>query len=435
MKAYAATASAIWPRAIILVDMNAFFASIEQCDFPELQGQPVCVTNGMTGTCVITCSYEARAFGIRTGMRLKQARRLCPDIIRRPARPERYAAVSSAIMRVLTQLTPDVEVFSVDEAFLDVTACQRLLGGAEQLAWRVKQLVRTVSGVSCSIGLSGDKTTAKWAAKQSKPDGFTVVLAEQAAQTLAPVPVTELCGVNRGIGRFLAERGVERCGQMARLPIGVLGKRFGNIGRRIWLMAQGLDPEPVTTHVPPPKSIGHGKVMPPDTHDPVVIRMYLQHMCQKVCRRLRQHQLEAGHFFFGLRTHDQTSGWLAEKKRIMPPLQDGNRLYDEAFVFMDACWSGGGVHQVQITALEPRPAGLQQDMFCVNDYRRDALNQTMDVINDRYGEFALSPAALINRSEMPNVIAPAWKPFGHRETICSAGEHGSRKRCTNLVGD
>ncbi|MDH3901254.1 MAG: DNA polymerase IV, partial [Gammaproteobacteria bacterium] len=107
----------IWPRAIILVDMNAFFASIEQRDRPEWRGRPVAITNGRQGTCIITCSYEARAYGIKTGMRLKQARRLCPELIQCPARPERYAATSTAIMETLQEVTPDIEVFSVDEAF------------------------------------------------------------------------------------------------------------------------------------------------------------------------------------------------------------------------------------------------------------------------------------------------------------------------------
>jgi len=120
-------AASYWPRAIILVDMNAFFCSVEQMDHPEWQGCPIGVTNGAQGTCIITCSYEARAYGVRTGMRLKEAQRICPGFIQVPAHPERYAQVSADIMQALSRLTPDMEVFSVDEAFLDVSRCQRLL--------------------------------------------------------------------------------------------------------------------------------------------------------------------------------------------------------------------------------------------------------------------------------------------------------------------
>ena len=164
-----------WPRAVALVDMNAFFASIEQRDFPELRGRPVAVTNGMTGTCCITCSYEARRFGAKTGMHIKAVRQLCPDVIQRPARPERYAEVSTAIMEALQQVTPDIEVFSVDEAFLELTACQDAFGSPVGMAKRAKEIVRQVSGLLSSVGVSGDKTTAKYAAKLVKPDGFTVI--------------------------------------------------------------------------------------------------------------------------------------------------------------------------------------------------------------------------------------------------------------------
>src|SRR5690242_9793856 len=151
-----------WPRAIALVDMNAFFASIEQLDFPELQSRPVGVTNGLTGTCVITSSYEARRYGIKTGMRVKEARALCPDFVQRPARPERYSEVSTRIMQALQAVTPDIEIFSVDEAFLDLTACQEVFGSPVDMARRAQRIVLETSGLLCSVGVSGDKTTAKF---------------------------------------------------------------------------------------------------------------------------------------------------------------------------------------------------------------------------------------------------------------------------------
>ena len=254
---------AIWPRAIALVDMNAFFASIEQHDHTEWRGRPVAITNGLQGTCVITCSYEARTYGIKTGMRLKQARQLCPELIQCPAHPQRYAAISTDIMNALQDITPDIEIFSVDEAFLDVTHCQRLLGTPPRIARLAKQKVFDASGILCSIGISGDKTTAKFAAKLNKPDGLTVIPPWEAEERLRDVPVTELCGIARGIGGFLAEHGVHTCGDVKKLPISVLARRFGNPGRRIWYMCQGQDPAGLQLDVPAPKSIGHGKVVPP----------------------------------------------------------------------------------------------------------------------------------------------------------------------------
>jgi DNA polymerase-4 len=394
--------------------MNAFFASIEQRDHAEWRGHPVAITNGRQGTCIITCSYEARAYGIKTGMRLKQAHQLCPELIQCPAHPERYATTSAAIMESLQDITPDIEIFSVDEAFLDVTHCQRLLGTPPQIARLAKQKVFDASGILCSIGISGDKTTAKFAAKLHKPNGLTVIPPWEAATRLHNVPVTELCGIAKGIGRFLADHGVQTCGEIKKLPISVLARRFGNPGRRIWYMCQGQDPATLQQDVPAPKSVGHGKIVPPDTRDIEVLLTYLLHMSTKVGTRLRRHQLQAQNFAVGLRTNE---GWLGGTLRSALPTDDGRQIMELCRCAIDETWHGQGVHQVQVTALNPVNAGSQLELFNAADNTRDEVNTVMDAVNRRYGELALAPARLLNRSSMPNVIAPAWKPFGHRQTI------------------
>jgi len=410
------TSSPHWQRAIVLIDMNAFFASVEQRDFPLLLGYPIAITNGMRGSCIITCSYEARAFGIRTGMRVKEALRLCPQLIQRPARPGVYAKVSRNIMHALVNVCPDIEVFSVDEAFIDVTSCQKLYGTPEEAARRLKQAVYRASGLLCSLGLSGDKTTAKYAAKLHKPDGFTVIPPWQAKAALQHVPVTELCGIAKGIGGFLAQHGVTHCGDMEKLPISVLSRRFGNLGRRIWYMCQGADPDPLHPDVAAPKSIGHGKVMPPDTRDRATLLTYLQHMCSKVGTRMRRHDMEAKTFWIGLRIDN---GWLGSKSRLSEFSNDQQEIFQLARHTLDLCWQGEGIHQVQVTALDPQPAAIQMDLFSTRaeNNPRQQLNRAMDKINERYGEMTLSSARLLNRSDMPNVIAPAWKPDGLRQTI------------------
>ncbi len=405
-----------WQRAIALLDMNAFFASVEQRDFPSLLGQPVAITNGMRGSCIITCSYEARAFGIRTGMRVREALRLCPHLLQRPARPKVYAKVSRNIMHSLVNVCPDIEVFSVDEAFIDITSCQKLYGSPEQAARELKQAVYRASGLLCSLGLSGDKTTAKYAAKLNKPDGFTVIPPWQAKSKLQHVPVTELCGIAKGIGGFLASHGVIYCGDMEKLPISVLSRRFGNLGRRIWYMCQGADPDPLHPDVAAPKSIGHGKVMPPNTRDRSTVLTYLQHMCSKVGTRMRRHDMVAKTYWIGLRTSE---GWLGCKSRLSEFSNDQQQIYRLGRYVLDLSWQGEGIHQIQVTALDPQPTGMQMDLFNsqAEDKTRSLLNNAMDNINERYGELTLSPARLLNRSDMPNVIAPAWKPDGLRQTI------------------
>lgn len=409
-----------WPRAIIHADMNAFFASIEQLDDPALRGRPVGVTNGLTGTCVITSSYEARAHGVKTGMRLKEARRICPGFIRRPARPNRYAELSTRIMEALRkEITPLVEVFSVDEGFLDVTGSQRLFGPPEAICRMVKDVIFNVSGIKSSVGISEGKLTAKWAAKQNKPDGLTVLPVENVASALADRPVEEICGIAGGIRKHLAACGAYTCGDVARLPMTVLSGRWGCIGKRLWSVCRGHDPAPLELEVAPPQSIGHGKVLPPETTDPDILKTYLYHMAEKIAERLRKHEFEATRFFVGIRT---VMDWQAHKYKTVPT-DDGLLIRMMCDDLIYKRWNGQGGFQVQITALDPKPTGQQLDWLRQKEQRRKSLNKAVDEINARFGEFTVAPGPLATRSNMPNVIAPSWRPEGHRATIEGTQNH------------
>lgn len=424
------TCPVYWPRAIILMDMNAFFASIEQRDFPNLRDKPVAITNGEAGSTIITCSYEARAFGIHTGMSIYKARELCPHVIQRPTRPKEYAQVSITIMHALEDISPDIEVFSVDEAFLDVTHCQKLYGTPLRMGRMIKQRVVEVSGLPCSVGISGDKTTAKFAAKLKKPDGLTIIPPWEARQRLQHEPTTALCGIAEGIGNFLAQHGAYYCGDVGKLPISVLARRFGNLGRRIWLMCQGEDPDKIHMEVPAPKSLGHGKVVPPGACKQDIILTYLLHMSEKVAARLRKHRLEARHYFIGLRLRE---GWIGDRLRLATPGNNGDAIFRLCNFIVEHHWHGEVVKQVQVTALDPQPVRQQLEMFDEHDSlqnntqyniqgqshkkTRQEIAEAMDQVNRRYGEFTLAPARLLNRSPIPNVIAPAWKPDGHRKTV------------------
>ena len=407
-----------WPRIIVLADMNAFFASVEQVHNPSLVGKPIGITNGLTGTCIITSSYEARAYGVYTGMRVKEAKKICPEFIQIPANPILYAQVSTQIMESLQDITPDIEVFSVDEAFLDLTKCKKIWNTTpEVIGMKIKHKVYSVSGVKCSVGISADKTTAKYAAKLQKPDGLTIITPWETATRLKNVPVMELCGINKGIGSFLAKRGAFTCGDVAKLPISVLGQRFGNPGKRIWYMCQGKDPAKVENNIKAPKSVGHGKVMPPNTTNKDVIYMYLVHMSEKVGQRLRLHSLRAQHFSIGLRAKES---WLGSKYKTTIPTNDSQAITLLCRLMLYECWNGEGVFQVQVTALDPHTERGQMDLFAEEDNKTFLLNRVIDKVNERYGEFTISPACILNKSDMPNVIAPAWKPYGHRQTIQDA---------------
>lgn len=405
-----------WQRMIALVDMNCFFAQIEQQDNPFWRNRPVAVTNGKLGSTIITASYEARAFGVKTGMKLRDAKQLCPDIIQAPSRPERYAGASTVIMKSLQKITPDIEVYSVDEAFLDLTHSQNLYDGPEHIGRLIKQAISEASGLTSSVGISGDKTTAKFAAKLKKPDGLTIIAPWDAEARLADEPITELSGISDGIGGFLAKYGVYKCGDMNKLPISILAQRFGNPGRRIWLMAQGKDPEPLTTTVKDPKTIGHGKVMPPGSKGQDILLTYFQHMAEKVGVRLRRFGYQSAYFFIGVKTRERA--YIATKIKLDHPTDDGRLIYKLCQSFVMNNYDREICRQVQIIAMNPVSC-VQLELFADNGLkqRRSNLNEAVDAINTRYGEFTVAPTRVIGRSEMPNVIAPAWKPEGHRKTI------------------
>jgi DNA polymerase-4 len=227
--------------------------------------------------------------------------------------------------------------------------------------------------------------------------------------------VTELSGIKSGIGGFLKKHGAIRCGEVEKIPISILAKRFGNLGKRIWYMCQGADPDPVHTIIANPKSMGHGKVMPPNTTNETIVESFLMHMCEKLGSRLRQHHFHAQHFFAGLLSHEM--GWFGSRGTSMQATNSSKDIFQLASFLIHQHWHGEPVSQIQVTALDPSDGGLQIDFLIQPNTKQELLYSTLDKINDRFGEFTIAPAPLLQRSQMPNVIAPAWKPSGHRQTI------------------
>lgn len=405
-----------WSRAIALVDMNAFFAAIEQQQQPQLRGKPVAITNGENGSCIITCSYEARAFGIQTGMRWQEAKRLCPSLLRVAARGHLYAKISSKIMAALERISPDIEVFSIDEAFIDLTHCQRYLGHPIELARKIKSVVWQVASLPCSVGLSSNKACAKYAAKQRKPDGLVIIPPSYTRAALYNVPVRELCGIGPGIARFLAEHRVHFCGDIERLPISVLSQRFGHLGRRLWYMCAGKDMTPMRLGSMPPQSVGHGKVLPPKTAASAVIQSYLLNLCHKLAARLRKNHLTASVFWLAIRCEQH--GWHGQRYELAIPSDDTAAIYALAEQHLDAVWHQHLIAiQIQVTALNPRPSVGQLDLFTQPSERTQALNQVMDQIQQRSDLKPLKPARLLKTNISGDVIAPAWQPRGVRRSV------------------
>jgi len=279
-------------RWIMHVDMDAFYASVEILDNPELKGLPVIVGGRSARGVVSTCSYEARKFGVHSAMPLFEARRLCPHGVYLPVRPHRYAEMSGKIMAIFRETSPLVEQLSIDEAFLDLTGMERL-GGAEMIARKVQNRIMDELKLSASVGLAPNKFLAKLASDMRKPHGFVKIALEEAALLLAPMPVSKIFGIGRSAEEKLKQFGIEKIGQLAAADITILRKVFGINAEQVKLLARGLDDRPVVNEEEA-KSIGKENTFDRDLTDFESCREEVLDLCGQVGWRLRREKL-AGH--------------------------------------------------------------------------------------------------------------------------------------------
>lgn len=242
-------------RWIMHVDMDAFFASVEQLDNPDLRGKPVIVGGQSCRGVVSTCSYEARRYGVHSAMSMAEARKLCPHGEYVPVRMRRYQEVSKKIMSIFHDFTPLVEQLSIDEAFLDVSGMEKLYHNTEEIGWLIKKRIATETGLTASVGLAPNKFLAKMASDLQKPDGFTIIRHAEAAKFIADFPVTKIFGIGRMAEKSLLQYGIATIGQLAAAENNVLKKVFGKNADSVHRLAQGIDERPVVTESVP-KSIG-----------------------------------------------------------------------------------------------------------------------------------------------------------------------------------
>jgi DNA polymerase-4 len=278
---------------ILHVDLDAFFASVEQRDRPELRGRPVVVGGGPAGRGVVcAASYEARPFGVHSAMPMSQAVRLCPQAVVLPLRIDHYRAVAREVRDILLAFTPVIEPLSLDEAFLDVRGCEGLFGPAPVIARRVKERVTAGTGLTASVGVATNKFLAKLASDLGKPDGLVVVEPGRAAEFLAPLSVGRVWGVGAKGERRLQSLGVRTVGDLAALPAAVLAGQFGEAGRQLHELAHGRDPRPV---VPDrlAKSVSTETTFARDIGDRDVLRGWLLALTEELGERLRGHGARA----------------------------------------------------------------------------------------------------------------------------------------------
>ena len=421
MTFYCPDTRAHWSRCFALVDMASFFAAVEQLDHPALRARPVVVTNGSRGSTIITSSYHARAYGIHTGMKLTEAQRLCPSLVRCPSRPERYTAVSTAIMQALGNITPDYQVYSVDECFLDLGGVLDYYGSVSRIAQMIWNTVFQTSNLHCSVGICSGPLTAKWAASLQKP-GISIICPDQIRQRIASAPIESVCGIGPNIARYLHHFGVHKCGEITKLPMDTLAGKFGDLGRRLYLVCQGEDPYALHTRQPAQdKSMGHSKILPPATTDRAMIRAILRHLSDRLASRLRAHDLGCRYFSCSITTD---LGKIRIKPAALRPVNDSHTLWQLAREVLTQ-WQQEPAYQISFQArhLEPlQPRQLELDLFTEQpDHPRQGnqLDAVKDRINQKFGRnTVVSGLTLMNHNaNMIPVISPAWQPQGVKKSL------------------
>jgi DNA polymerase-4 len=402
------------PRTILHIDMNAFFASVEQQVNPALRGQPIAVVGSAERTVILTASYEARAFGVRTGMRLFEARQACPALILVPASNRRYTHTSSRIMAMLSDFTPLVEVCSIDEAFLDVTDSLRLFGGAGRIARLIKEGIRREFGLTCSIGIAPNKLLAKLASDMQKPDGLTVISPEDVARILERIPIRDLCGIGAKTQHVLAGYGIRTCGELGRFPLEVLRKRFGLVGERLHRMGLGEDDSPVVPaeEAAEVKSVGHSTTLERDISEREEIRRRLLQLSEMVGRRARRHGILGKTVTLTVRYADFTTFSRQTTRNGFTNRSD--EIFGTATELLDGILLTQPVRLLGVRLTNLIHHGEQLPLFGAE--RQKALaTAAMDDVNDRFGECAITYGSILDEETGSNVISPAWRPAGvHR---------------------
>jgi DNA polymerase IV len=383
---------------ILHVDMDAFYASVEQRDRPELRGKPV-IVGGVGGRGVVSAaSYEARQYGVHSALPMSTARRLCPRGVFLPVRMSHYAQVARQIREVFLSFTPLVEPLSLDEAFLDVRGCEGLFGPTPEIARRIKERVRAETGLVASVGVAANKFLAKLASDHGKPDGFVVLPPERVSEFLAPLPVGRLWGVGAKAEKRLHALGIRTVGQLAGLPEQVLVDHFGEAGRHVWHLARGQDERAVIPDREA-KSLSTETTFAHDVGDREVLRVWLLDLVDHLAGRLRQAGLHARAVEVKVRSSD-----FRTRTRSQALAEATNRtdlLWHSATALLERSLTremlpvrllGVGASRLA------REGSVQGQLFDAElRERQAALDRAVDAIRGQFGTGAIRRGSLLDR--------------------------------------
>jgi len=380
-------------RVILHIDMDAFFISVEQRDDPSLQGKPAAVCGSLSRSVVTSATYEARPYGIRAGMSIKEAKRRCPQLILVEGDHSKYTETAARIFSILKDYTPLVEIASIDEAYLDITQSVLLFNSPLHIAQSIKDRIREKEELTCSIGIGPNKLLAKLGSRLKKPDGLVVIKKEEVEKTLKDLSVSNLHGIGPKLSEELNSVGILTCGQLGKYPVPLLTKRFGVIGERLHEMGLGFDERPVVPldEEEDAKSISHCVTLEEDTSDPNLLRKVLLQLSERVSRRMRKEGFYGRRVTLTIRYSDFYT--FSKQKTISQWINSGNEIFRHSFEIFDSIPHTKQVRLLGVEVSLLKKEGCQLDLFEKRD-KKEKMLKAMDRVNERFGDWTLTWASL-----------------------------------------
>ena len=389
-------------RVILHCDCNNFYASVELLERPELRDQPVAVAGDPEGRhgIILAKNQIAKRFGVKTAETIWQAKKKCPGLILLPPHHEKYAKFSQKINRIYLDLTDQVEPFSVDESWLDVTGSQRLFGTGEEMANALRRRVRETLGITISVGVSDNKTWAKMGSDYKKPDATTVITRENVADILYPLPVEDMLFVGHAAAQSLHARGIHTIGQIAAMEQEDLSRWLGKQGESLWRMARGLDDSPVRAwgEGEAVKSIGNGMTFAHDLVGREACHAGMMPLCESVGARLRAQGLKCR--TITLQIKDPTLKVISRQKTLPVPTALTRQIYRECCQILAACWPENAPVRLMTVTLsglcpEDEAAPAQLSFFEElqgDDPRQEKIERAIDGVRRRFGRGSVGTA-------------------------------------------
>jgi DNA polymerase IV len=382
------------PRAVLHVDMDAFYASVEERDDPKLAGKPVIVGGAGKRGVVAAASYAVRKFGVHSAMPMATALRLCPQAICVPPRMRRYQEISARIFAVFHEITPLVQGLSLDEAFLDVTASQHLFGDPVTIALRIKSSIRERTGLSASVGVAPNKLVAKISSALAKPDGVSVVGEERVREVLDPLSVRRLPGLGQKTGVKVEAAGIHTFADLRAAPDALLWPLFGRYTQRMRERAAGIDERPVTPELED-KSLSAEDTFDYDIDGPALLRAHLCRIADLAGERLRKKQLMTGCIAVKIRRHDFAT--FTRQRAVAPPTHDGRTIANVAAELLGrwlAEHTGAKLRLLGVVLTELAPAS-QLGLFEAAPPHTTRLDAALDAAQARFGPRALQRGSTV----------------------------------------